>query len=168
MKKYKLSFEEYFEATKFFLGIKIWIQRIVILTLSFFSVTGLFIITGNLNYQKYTNPTYLIILFLLTFVFSVFISLSRFRNHCRRVFESTKSIRKQYHITFNDKYSEWESENGNTKLFWKDIYSYKYNKKMIVLGVSICSISTIPMRIFENEKEKEKFLGYLKKNVKNK
>lgn len=168
MKKYKLSFEEYFEATKFFLGKKIWIQRIVAFILSIFSVTGLFIITGNLNYREYTNPTYLIILFSLAFVFFVFISQSRFRNRCRKIFETTKSIRKQYHITFNDKYSEWESENGNSKLFWKDIYSYKYNKKLIVLGISICSVSTIPMHIFENEAEKEKFLGYLEKNVKNK
>jgi len=163
MKKFKITFEEYEEGQKLFAKEKMLKKKIMMIIL--FVCMGV-IFTDAYTYQKISDPIYLIALSVIS-IFAALIFISYlFNNRIKKIYETSKGLQVDYQIKFNDKHSEWISVYGNSILPWNEIIDYKLTENILLIIISANGLRAIPLRAFESREEKEKFVGYLEKNLK--
>ncbi len=166
MKKFKLSFEDYYQAQKLFLGWKRWFFEIVFLISGLVLGLSVLMIVNALEDNDLMSAPFLIPILVIAALVVLATAPLRQKKCYKKIYDTQKSFQEAIKITFTDKNIEWKSESGFYKLAWKDVYKYKCGKNMIIISEGQNLMRIIPDRAFENSHEKEHLLRNLSNNAK--
>ncbi len=150
MKEFRMTFNDYLNAQYLFLGWKRWILQLSIIFVIFYLMIN----------EQVSHYSFLFISFILVLI-AVFLVPSLYTKRFWKMYKSQTPFQINISVKFNENFVEWITDSGSDKIYWKDIYKFKTNNKIIIILSSANIMHPIPRSAFDDNEELNHFLKLL-------
>lgn len=159
MRQYKISFEEYLKMNDLLLGRKKYVLQVLFILAAVGILAVVFFFERLMHIEV---PIAFQILSVGVVVFVLIATQGRTqRKGLKKSYYSNKGFQETIKVEFTDTYIEWRTDSGSHKMYWKDIYDYKSTREILVILSGESLGRGIPMRVFENDRERKMFFDLL-------